>query len=284
MFVGVGAALLAALFWALSARWYERVGSRIGAVEINALKGLISLVLFIPFLFASSAPWPSGNSAWAFVVSGVIGIAIGDSAWLACLRRIGPRRALNFEFFPPILTGLLALVWLSEALTLINWLGMFVILSSVRFVMAHRLADTQVVENEVGKGLLLGAIAALCQTLGILLSAYGFTQGAGVLEATITRLAPALVVLIPFLSFPQLYRRLKGFTLDHWSSLLMAITLGTTLALWLQLISVNAIGATLSQTMLSLSPLVALLVLRYRGWDVWLATGFATLGVVLVLQ
>jgi drug/metabolite transporter (DMT)-like permease len=105
-----------------------------------------------------------------------------------------------------------------------------------------------------------------------------------VLEATITRLAPALVVLTPFLSVPQLYCRLKGFTLDHWSSLLMAITLGTTLALWLQLISVNAIGATLSQTMLSLSPLVALLVLRYRGWDIWLATGFATLGVILVLQ
>jgi len=284
MLMGLGAALLAALFWALAAKWYNRVSTHLSAFELNVSKGLLALLIFVPFVLLSSGHWPSGTFAVAFLASGIIGIAIGDSAWLACLKRLGPRRALNVEFIPPVLTGILAYLFLSETLSVINWLGMFVILASVRFVMARRLADVEVIPGQVRLGFVMGGLAALCQTLGILLSAYGFQQDVGILEATLFRLIPAVLVLIPLLNIKNYTQKLRTLPAYLWGQLFLAVSLGTAAALWLQLFSVDRMGATLAQTMLSLSPLVGLLILKFRGWELWIATILATLGVVLVLN
>lgn len=58
-------------------------------------------------------------------VSGVIGIAIGDSAYFAALKRIGPNKTLLLESLAPPLSGVLALVFLGSGadITKLAWRG-----------------------------------------------------------------------------------------------------------------------------------------------------------------
>ena len=58
------------------------------AIELNGLKNGLALLFFLPFLF--TLPWTDQTGAIVvLLLSGVIGIAAGDSFYLGGLRRLG---------------------------------------------------------------------------------------------------------------------------------------------------------------------------------------------------
>jgi len=145
--IGVLAALAAALCWTLASSLWRRLPTSLGPGQLNLLKNLVALALQLPLLLALVAigvAWAGGSagsggagSVALLLLSGVVGIALGDSFYLAALRRLGTRRALTFDAAGPALSAIGAALLLAEVPAPRQWLGIGLISVAVLLVAAQ---------------------------------------------------------------------------------------------------------------------------------------------------
>ncbi|RCU52859.1 DMT family transporter [Corallincola luteus] len=293
-FTGEIAALTAALFWAIATWIYSHCSQRFGAMPLNVIKGVIaSLLLLIALLLSDASVGIPSGSAWGWlIISGVIGIAIGDTAYFAALRRMGPRKVLLMESLAPPLTGVLALLVLNEAITVTAALGMLVTLTGVIYVLRQQSHD----DNEPSickKGLFYGALAAVCQAVGVLLSHYALVDAdVAPLWGALIRLVAGTLVIALLLGLrqeihKQLIKPLLAMDMRNGAILTVAIVVGTFLAIWLQQVSLKYANAAVAQTLMATSPLFALPIAWLRGnpptFKIWLGTLSAVAGIAMIM-
>ncbi|MFO0039483.1 MAG: EamA family transporter, partial [Synechococcaceae cyanobacterium] len=107
------AALVAALCWTVASLLWRRIPTSLSGAQLNLLKNLIALAVQLPLL--ALVPWRGdGRSLLLLALSGVIGIAAGDSLYFAALRRLGTRRTLTLDSGGPAVTTLAAVVLFGE--------------------------------------------------------------------------------------------------------------------------------------------------------------------------
>ena len=143
--IGVVAALAAALCWTLASSLWRRLPTSLGPGQLNLLKNLVALALQLPLLLALVAIGAAGGAAGSggaasvalLLLSGVVGIALGDSFYLAALRRLGTRRALTFDAAGPALSAIGAALLLAEVPAPRQWLGIGLISLAVLLVAAQ---------------------------------------------------------------------------------------------------------------------------------------------------
>ena len=107
------AALAAALCWTIASLLWRRLPTSLGAARLNLLKNLLALSLLLPIALVS---WrmPPPQTLVLLAMSGVLGIALGDSLFFAALRRLGTRRALTIDAGGPGVTTLAGALLLGE--------------------------------------------------------------------------------------------------------------------------------------------------------------------------
>lgn len=263
MILGALAALSAALAWAVAAVWFERVGRHVRPMELNLLKGLGAILLMTLTLLVlgdSLAALP-GWALGLLLLSGALGIGLGDSAYFAALRRVGVRRALLLGTLAPPLTALLGL-FLGERLALSAWLGILLTSAGVAWVITERTAGQDGRERQPWAGIGFGFFAALAQAGGAVLSRLVFLQTTvSPLQSALLRLAAGVSLLLVLLLVQR--QRVLGWRqlpqarqLAGW--LALAVLIGTFLAIWLQQISFKLAPTAIAQTLLATSPLFGL--------------------------
>lgn len=284
-FGGGLAALTAAFLWALASVWFTRLGSHLSVIEVNFLKGMLALILLVITLYLSGSGLQSipANALGLLLVSGVIGITLGDSAYLQALQHLGPRRTLLLATLAPPMVGLIAWGVLGETLGWTAWLGILLTVAGIAWVILERTPDSAPAFN-LKLGLLFGFLAALSQSVALVLSRVALTRtSVDSLQSTILRLAAAVVVLAAW----SLVRRkpLLSHTVfqaqpNLWATLAAATFIGTYLAMWLQQVSISLAPAGIVQTLLSSSPLFILPIAALQGQKI---TPRAVLGALLAL-
>ena len=139
------AALGAALLWAFASILFADIGRHVKAINLNLIKGVFACCLMLIVLCIGTMLGVGGlhlntitaispNSMAILILSGIIGIGAGDTAYFACLRRIGPQKGLMLESTAPIIAALLALLLFQEYLTPAAWLGIVLTTSGVILV------------------------------------------------------------------------------------------------------------------------------------------------------
>jgi drug/metabolite transporter (DMT)-like permease len=115
-FKGEFAALSAAFLWAASSTVYALLGQRIPPLQLNLLKGLIAIGLIFLTLIATSQQLPELDPlpVGFLLLSGAIGIGLGDTAYFCALNHLGARRTLLLETLAPPMTAILALIFFLE--------------------------------------------------------------------------------------------------------------------------------------------------------------------------
>mgnify|MGYP002681883161 FL=1 len=279
MLMGELAALGGAFLWAVASVIYTRVGRAVGPAEMNLLKNVVALAMLgLTLLFVGQAlPDAAGPAVALLLLSGVVGIGLGDTAYFETLNAVGPRRALLLETLAPPLAALLALVFLGERLHPGAWLGIAVTVVGVIWVITERAPQAgsgtareaaAVAGGRLRRGLLFGLLAALAQAGGAVLSRAAFLEAdVSSLWSAFLRLAAGAVVLGPWLALTR--GRVGGWLRQPGAAalggrLLAAITLGTYLALWLQQVSLKLTLAGVAQTLFATSPLF---VLPFAAWQ-----------------
>lgn len=285
-FGGGLAALTAAFLWALASVWFTRLGSHLSVIEVNFLKGLLALILLVITLYLSGGGLQSipANALGLLLVSGVIGITLGDSAYLQALQHLGPRRTLLLATLAPPMVGLIAWGVLGETLKWTAWLGILLTVAGIAWVILERTPDSAPAFN-LKLGLLFGFLAALSQSVALVLSRVALTRTSiDSLQSTILRLAAAVVALAAWSLLrrrPLLSRSVFQAQPHLWTTLAAATFIGTYLAMWLQQVSISLAPAGIVQTLLSASPLFILPIAALQGQKI---TPCAVLGALLALS
>lgn len=132
LYVGVIASLLSAASWAFGTVMFDRIGKVVPYVGITFLKGIFSIVLMIGLLLITGGLQSVGFKDFSYLVlSGIIGISIGDSLFFKSLQDLGAKIQVVFFLLGQIVTMLLSLLLLGELLTTSQYIGATILLIGI---------------------------------------------------------------------------------------------------------------------------------------------------------
>lgn len=280
MFVGHQAAVAAAMAWTTaSALW--RSLSRFGtAIELNGLKNGLALLFFLPFLI--TLPW--ADQAGAVVVlllSGLIGIAAGDSFYLGGLRRLGTQKALTVEAMGPVLASMGGVLMMGDTVRPAAWAGALLVSGAV--VLVAQQSNASSANDGKALGLLLCVLAVMCGLSGAFLSRHALiTSDLTPMQTAAIRLLGGWLGLLPLLR-----GRLcpKNFPIGVMPKVILATLLGTNLGIVLQQIVFQMLPVGQGITLMSTAPVMALFLHHLEGeslqWQGIVAGLLAVSGVAL---
>ncbi|MEM8809300.1 MAG: DMT family transporter [Cyanobacteria bacterium P01_G01_bin.38] len=262
-FRGEFAALSAAALWALATLLFGRLGKRLSPLVLNLVKGSIAIAFILLTLalrqqLTASLP---GSSVGLLLLSGVIGIGLGDTAYFATVNALGPRRALLLEMLTPPLSAMIALITLQETLSPLAWLGIGLTLAGIAWVITERVPTFRHWPSRWQRGLILGILAALGQSVGAVLSRAALADTAvDPLWSTLLRLAAGLVFMIGLLGVrPDLRSGLQPLRSPRLiGGVAIAAFFGTYLAIWLQQTALKFAPTGIAQSLLATSPIFVL--------------------------
>lgn len=183
--IGIAAALLSAGAWAVGAVLYKKFGERISSVGMNLAKGAINVVLFALTLSAIGYAPMSADSFLLLGISGIIGIALGDTLFFEALQKLGPQVLVVLSMLGQVITALFALFFLGESLSPAMWAGMALVIGGIAFVVATR--STGATRKSTAAGLLCGLGAVLAMSVSVVLAKEGMTDVSAV-QATFVRM------------------------------------------------------------------------------------------------
>lgn len=281
--MGELAALAAAFVWALSSTIWQRVGQEIPAVVLNLLKGAIALFMLLSTLliFGKSLPAINPNVLAMLLISGALGIGIGDTAWFVVLKYLGARRTLLLETLSPPLTALFAFIFLQEKLSLIACTGILLTIFGVAWVIAERTAETALPSKHIWLGLGMSLLGQTANASAAILSRAAFTQiDIDPLWTAALRLSGGMTVMLLFFNRrnAESLKQLKAPKI--LGAIVLAAFLGTYLGIFLQQTSLKYAPAGIAQALNSTSPLFILPASVLTGEKVSLR---AVVGVVVAI-
>ena len=280
-FKGEVAALCAAFLWAVSSVVYGRLGQQFRPLELNLLKGAIALVLLVLTLFLRGDFWIeiAPSDFWLLVLSGVMGIGLGDTAFFETLNCLGARRALLMETLAPPVTAVLALIFLQERLSAGAWCGILLTIIGVAWVVTERLPSSS--PTHLRRGVGFGFLAAIALATGAVLSRAALSHTSITpLWAALVRLSAGVLILLPWKWVTQQQWQLKIPSLRVIGAILFAAFAGTYLGIWLQQTAIKFTAAGIALTLTNTSPLFVLPIAIWMGEQVSLR---AILGIVIAI-
>lgn len=260
--LGGFAALTSAFLWALAAILFRRIGDSVSAMGINLAKGIVALIclgaFLLPTVIPAGFPEIRADSITALALSGLIGICFGDTLYFLTLVRLGARKTLLLGALIPVTTAVLAVLFLSEGVTLIAWLGILTTISGVTYVLWQRVPENENRETK-RSGLFYGLLFVAANALGIIATKVGVSD-VPALEATFIRQIFAITGLT---FWGLMVRDLLGWVaplknIRLMKTLLIAAVIGAFLGTWLSIVALKYTHAAVAATLNSTSPLFIL--------------------------
>lgn len=267
------AALGAATCWALTGIISAGPAGHLGALAFNRARQVFVTCLLGVYVFATGA-WQQldASNLGPLLLSGLIGIFLGDTLLFATLNRVGPRRSgILFALNAPI-SAVLGFAVLGETLSAQTIFGISLTVAGVLLAILFgkrrdQLHAWEAVKGPLWIGIALGLGAATGQAVGSIIARPVMASGVDPFLASMVRVAIAAVCLSALIALPIPSVKPNGpltlrvFVLTALTGIL-ALAIGMTLLLFA--LSGGSVGivSTLSAT----SPVMILPML-------WLKTG-----------
>lgn len=193
LILGQAAALGSAASWALGNVLFGRLGRAVSPLGMNLFKGLVGLVGLGLALAVLGLEPQTGRDLALLGLSGLVGIALGDTLFFASLVRLGPLPVVLLGTLGPVLTVLGSVALLGERPEAAAWAGSGLVLGGVLLVLWPEAGAGA--WRASAAGVLYGLGASLCMTAGILLGKLGVAE-VGALQGTFVRLGWAVAGLL----------------------------------------------------------------------------------------
>jgi drug/metabolite transporter (DMT)-like permease len=290
-FGGEFAALGAACLWATSAVVYTHLGQKISPLVLNLSKGVIAIAYIAITLILQGDFFPSNISRinlGLLLLSGMLGIGLGDTFYFKALNNLGARRTLLLEALAPPLAALIALIVLQETLILTAWIGIFLTIFGVAWVISERVPSTSSKVVNPLRGISFALLSALGQAGGAVLSRAALaTTTINPLWSTLLRIVGGVAILLLWM---PLKRQSGWWQPLHSKKLLSLIAVtalfSTYLGIWLQQTALKYTATGIAQALISTSPLFVLPIALWMGEKVSIRAFlgvFVTLGGIALL-
>ena len=259
--IGFFAAISAVFFWTFACSIWRKESENLLPRQINIYKNVLASIIFFPVVLTIS--WFSDvSSIFILMISGILGIALGDTLYINSLKIIGTRKTLSFEALTPIIATILGTFSTDELHPQKVWIGSFIV-SFCLFMIVRQNTFQEKNSNELN---ILGILCALgsvtCAVLAALLSRIVLISSTlSPLQTTEIRLLSASLCL--FLIFRKDFLALfynRSLTTKNHFNLVLSTLIGTNCGILFQQVVFKSLPIGIGWTLLSLSPIIALFI------------------------
>lgn len=182
--LGIIAAIVSAASWACGTLIFDRLGRHVPPVGITFIKGALSIILLaiLTMLFGG---FESANTeeCMYLAVSGIIGIAIGDTLFFKSLSDLGPKVQVLYFMLGQIMTMLLSFLFLGELLSITEYIGAIILLLGIMIVIWGKQEE----HPNKTRGIIYGFLSILCFSISSVIVKYAIADF-DVISATFYRM------------------------------------------------------------------------------------------------
>ncbi len=285
-FKGELAALGVAFLWALTSVIYSRLGKKITPLVMNLSKGAIAIAMsFFTILLSGEQLLPAIDSVplLLLLMSGAVGIGVGDTAYFAALNSLGARRTLLLKTLGPPMAAIVSAIWLQEQLTSVAWVGILLTILGVAWVISERVKNVTT-NGKLMIGISFALLSAFTDGMGAVLSRAALTHTSiNSLWSAMVRLVGGVLILLLWVPMKQEAVRASLSKLRSGqilSIIILCAFLSTYLGFWLQQISLQFTAAGIAKSLGATSPLFVLPFALFMGEKISLR---AILGVLVAI-
>jgi len=265
--LGEIAALTTSVLWALTSIQFTLAGRRIGVEATNRVRLLLAtLFLSLAHIVLQGELWPLNAAPfrWGWLgLSGIIGLALGDTSLFQGLVLIGPRRSMLMMTLAPVFSSLLAWGFLGETLQPIEVGAAVLAIAGTAWVVSEGPSTNPQVQTakstrRYALGVLLGLGGALGQALGLVLATQGLTGDFPALSATLIRMMVAAggVWLLALIKGQVKATRRAMVGRKVWLPVVGGTLTGPFLGVWCSMIAVQGAPVGIASTLMALSPIL----------------------------
>jgi drug/metabolite transporter (DMT)-like permease len=252
-------ALASAFCWAVAAIVYKRISEQIKPLAIACAKSLVAILFLSPLFFLRTDIQASVFDYILLLVSGLLGIAAGDTLFFVMLKKNGVRVAVLWTLLIPVVTAIAGWIFLQERLNLRNWSGIFLTVCGLIWVLSFTVPKGEHTRSQLN-GLLIGLVMITVCSAAIIVS-----------KMILERVSPLYATYIRSLgaSGGMLFIGLFSRKLVIWGKecidkkvaipLLFASIVGAVAGTWLCLLGLKYCDAGIATTLNSTVPIFAVL-------------------------
>ena len=126
-------AILTAICWSCGVICFDIAGRVLNSLQISLLKNIVGVLGFVGFLLLQGDLFPvfTQHDYFILVVSGLIGVALGDLLFLASLRRIGSGLSAIISTSYSVSIFILAYIMYQELISIFAYFGGALVISGV---------------------------------------------------------------------------------------------------------------------------------------------------------
>ena len=272
--LGQLAALATAACWSLTAIFFSIGGRLVGSGVVNRSR-LVFAMVFISLthliLMGNVFPFGTEPYRWGWLaLSSILGLVLGDTFLFRAYVLVGPRLSMLMMATVPILSAIMARLFLGEQLSSLELVGLVVTVTGIGWVVTEKRTGKSIVENKrYGLGLFFGFLGALGQSSNLIAAKFGMVGDYPAISATSIRLLVALVILWTLAilrgQIANTFRKWKNR--QAFRAIIAGTVVGPYLGIWLSLIAIQLAPIGVAATLMALPPVI-LIPLEYLFFGV----------------
>jgi len=259
--IGILSAFGAATSWTYACFIWRSQTQKYKTIDINLIKNVIAFLVFTP-AFINISSITEFKNIFILLVSGIIGIGLGDTFYLKSLQTIGTRKTLSIETLSPLMAALSGEIFINENLTIKSWVGIIIVSISLFIILKKgndfKEGNSCFSEKNNFKIFAFPFLSVLCDVLGGLFSRIVLHQSKlSPFLTTEIRLLGAIIFLISLKGF-KINFFLKNIDKKQQKRFFISILLGTNLGIFLQQVVFKTLPIGVGWALLSISPVISL--------------------------
>ncbi len=263
MLIGIFSAFGATLSWTYACSIWRTQTNIYKPIEINFLKNVIAFIIFSPVILFFNY---STNYKYFLILllSGVIGIGLGDTFYLRSLNLIGTRKTLSIEALSPLIAAITGTVFINDNLSINAWIGIVIVTGALVRIIKKKsyLIDKDsklVLNNNSLDKYIYGFLSVLCAVIAALLSRFVLLESdLTPIFTTEIRLFGSIIFLC-FITKMKLKLFINNFDNKEKNQFIISVLMGTNIGIFLQQVVFQSLPLGIGWTLLSTSPIISLL-------------------------
>jgi len=291
-YLGELSALLTAMLWSVSALVFASAAKRVGSFQVNITRLILAVVyLTILIIVMDFNINLSYKQILNLSISGVIGLALGDTFLFKAFQEIGARISMLIMSLAPAFAAVLAYFVLGETLSLAGVLGMIVTVFGVAIVVLDKGANPSEKILITTSGIIYAFLGAVGQGIGLIFAKMAFHDGEiNGFVANEIRIVASLVLLLPLAFFTKRFKNpvrmyhqdKKAFWLTGLGSIF-----GPFLGISFSLIAIEYTKVGIAATIMAIVPILMLPLVRFvykekLSWRAIIGAFIAVVGVAVL--
>jgi len=291
-YIGEIAALATAFCWSITAYAFANATRRIGAIQVNIDRMVIASFMLIAIIgIAGISLTLSFDQISNLVLSGIVGLVLGDSFLFKSFQLIGARLGIIMMALVPVLSAILAYFFLDEVIAALGILGMILTIAGVLIVVLERKTSNESQFSFNKLGIFYGLLGALGQASGLIFAKFAFQAGElNGFSASFIRLFSASIIILPIASTFRRYKNpFKIYPKDSYSTkvILIGTIFGPVLGITGSLIAIEYAKVGIASTLMATMPIIMLPIARFYfkeklEWKAIIGAFVAVIGAAII--